>query len=176
MAKYPGEGALREWSPSKYALLDEMRNRGLLNVLEGQVVDWLEDKYTGWKFDPWGVAYAKDGAVFLTDQWNPHLYLLDSDRDTLTLIKDDLSADSGCLDYNHARDTVLWAKGGDVREIDRGGSVVNSLSTGQGGNAGHWSSENTFVLATGAGATYGHYAFEMDWDGERAVELRHSGK
>jgi len=153
---------LEDWSISRYAL-SEFSPEQLIPV-EGSVPDWLKGEYVGWSFDPFGVAYARDGAVFLTDQWNPRLYLLDSDRNTLTLIKDDLPADGGCLDYNHARDTVLWAKAGDVLEVDRSGEVVNSLSTGQGGNAGHWSSKNTFVLATSGGAD-GHYAFEMDWDG-----------
>jgi len=138
------------------------RRLGQPNPLEGGVAVWLRDKYTGWKFDPYGVAYARDGSIFLTYQWNPHLYLLDANRDELTLIKDDLPSDGGKIDYNHARDTILWAGGGDVREIDREGNVVNSLSTGQNGNAGHWSGKDTFVLVTGG---YSHYAFEMDWDG-----------
>jgi len=155
------EKCLEKWSASKYAL-SEFSPEQLIPV-EGLVKQW-KNEYVGWSFDTLGVAYARDGAVFLTDQWNPRLYLLDSDRNTLTLIKDDLPADGGGLDYNHARDTVLWAVDGEVREIDRSGEVVNSLSTGQGGNAGHWSSKNTFVLVTGGGAD-GHYAFEMDWDG-----------
>jgi len=138
------------------------RRLGQGNILEGLVADWLKERYTSWNFDPFGVAYTRDGAIFLTDQWNPHLYLLDAERETLTLIKDDLPDDGGKLDYNHAKDTVLWARGGDVREIDRNGNVVNSLSTGQGGNAGDWSGKDTFVLYTGG---YSHYAFEMDWEG-----------
>jgi len=133
--------------------------------LEGDVEPWLEDEYIGWKFDPRGVTYARDGSIFLTDQYNPHLYLLDADRETLTLIKDDLPADDGMLDYNHAKDTILWAGAGEVREINRNGRVVNSLTTGQGGHAGHWSSKDTFVLAT-AGGSDGHYAFEMNWEGD----------
>jgi len=138
-----------------------LKSLGQLEAVEGDVPSWLVNQYLGWNFNPGGVAYDSLGGLYLTDQNNPHLYYMSPDRQRLTLIKNDLPANGGQLDYNHVKDTVLWAQDGYVKEIDKDGNVKNSLSTGQGGQAGHWSGEGKFVLANPSE----HYAFEMDWDG-----------
>lgn len=165
--------ALQEFASSKYAELG-MRERvlkslGQLETVEGSVPYWLRGQYFGWEFDPFGVAYDKDGGIFLTYQWEPHLYYVNPDRTSVTLINDSLPTDGRRIDYNPMRDSVLVAVGGEVREIDKNGDVLNSLSTGQEGDAGHWSGENKFVLVTS------DYAFEMDWTGAELWSLGTSG-
>jgi len=141
------------------------KSRGQLEIPSGDVPDWLVDVFPGWRFNPWGLAYTEGDLMFLTDQNNPYLYTFNRRTKEITVIKDDLPATGGKLDYNPVNETVLWAVDGEVREIDKNGNVVNSLSTGQSGYAGHWSGKDRFVLVTQAVDTYGHYAFEMDWNG-----------
>jgi len=153
---------LEKWSASKYALSEFSPGQSI--PVEGLVPDWLENEYVGWSFDPFGVAYDRKGGLYLTDQYNPHLYYLDPDRRSLTLIKDNLPSEGGNLDYNPVKDTVLWGKT-ELREINKSGEVVNSLSPSDVSGTwsfyiGHWSGKDTFVAYTS------QKAFEMNWDGQ----------
>jgi len=146
--------------------MEGRRHWGQHRMVEGSSMgSWLRDQYLGWNFDPLGIAYTREGGIFLTDERDTRLFFMNPERNTLNLINDNLPASGGRLDYNPVNDTVLWAKDGEVREYDEQGNVVNSLSTGQSGYAGHWAGKDTFVLVTHDDATYGHYAFKMDWEG-----------
>jgi len=154
------EEALGKWSSSKYAGLDD----GIHESVAGESRPW-KSAHIGWLRNTQGVAYAEDGTVFVTIQHyigDPYLYKVIPDE-SQTLIKDDLPTAGGKLDYNHHRGTLLWAREGEVMEIDKDGNVVNSLTTPNGtGFAGHWSGPDTFMLYH----PNNHYVNELNWDGD----------
>jgi len=158
---------LERWATSKYAESEHLRKMlGERDLLFG-FAGWREGQPHSadtYQFNPGGCAYTPDDKIFVANQYGTELYLYDRLERSLTLIKDDLPSQSwnAGLDYNPARDTVLWARNGEVREIDREGNVLNSLTTPNGtGKSGSWSAEDQFVLAH----PNNQYANELNWAG-----------
>jgi len=171
------EEALGKWSSSKYAELGVrervLKSLGQQDLLQGFAPSDWQDEFFEWSFEPLSVDYRGDtGEIFVVDENSGKLYLINPLEKTREMIYDHLPYTKWVeIDYNPARDSILWASDGDVREIDAEGNVLNTLTTGQGGQTGHWKTNDTFVLVNPGD----HYAFEMDWDGNELWSFGESG-
>ena len=109
---------LEQWAASKYAVFDKPVSEGRTIHGVGPSGPW-ESEFPGWKRNTQGVAVDGDGNVYTTpDSWlsdelaGNELWKRDAETGEVEVIKDDLPSKGGNLDFNYARDTLLWAKGG----------------------------------------------------------------